>query len=75
MSIVVHEPAAAGGGARISCFGCDAAFDVMKDHGEAAYFAGVHNDLVHGGQDEAAVFLPGDRSEVSDLVDDDADEL
>ncbi len=75
MSIVVHEPAAAGEGARISCFGCDAAFDVMKDHGEAAYFAGVHNDLFHGGREDAAVVLPGDRSEVSDLVDDDADEL
>lgn len=52
------------------CGTCEIPFDRVADQSELSHLVGVHNDLHHGGRDEAVLVVP-DR----DLVDEDADEL
>jgi hypothetical protein len=55
-------PALESGLVMIECPPCGLSFDPMADRGEAEHLAGVHNDLHHGGRNEAAaVDLDTDR--------------
>ena len=44
----VARPESRAGLATVVCLACRVDFDTFGDRTEAAYFAGVHNDLHHG---------------------------